>query len=343
VKADVIWAGELAAAPEEATRAEQLGADAMVVSEVAHDPFLPAALAGAATDRIQVITGIAVAFARNPMNVAVLASDLHRLTGGRFVLGLGSQIRPHVTRRFSMPWSAPVPRMREFIGAVRAIWAAWEDGGPLRVEGEHYRHTLMTPMFDHGPSPCGWPSIWLAGVGPAMTALAGEVADGFMAHGFTTESYLREVTIPQIERGLERGGRSRADIEVSVPAMTVVSDRSDVSLAAMRSTIAFYGSTPAYRPVLEHHGWGELGAELHACSQRGDWAAMGDLVDDEVVHTFATVGDVRSVGAELRRRFGDVVDRIQIGLHDDARSTLELVELLHAPGEPAGPDLVSAP
>jgi probable F420-dependent oxidoreductase len=326
VDVDVIWAGELADVVEGAERAERIGADGIVVSEVAHDPFLPAVLAARSTERIRVATGIAVAFARNPMTVAVTASDLQRLSGGRFVLGLGSQIKAHVTRRFSMPWSAPVPRMREFVAAVRAIWRAWEDGAPLAFDGDFYQHDLMTPMFSHGPSPCGWPPIVLAGVGPAMSALAGEVADGFMAHGFTTASYLHDVTLPQIERGLARDGRQRSELELSVPAMTVVAaDPDPGSLTAMRATIAFYGSTPAYRPVLDHHGWGALGDELHALSRRGEWAAMADLVDDEVLHTFAAVGDVATVADELHRRFGDVADRIQLGLGGDERASAELV------------------
>lgn len=312
---DVIVEGGLASTRDVAARAEALGCDGIMIPEVAHDPFLPAALAASATTRLRLATGIAVAFARNPMNVAVAASDLGRLSDGRFVLGLGSQIKPHITRRYSMPWSRPAARMREFVAAVRAIWTAWEDGTPLDFRGEFYQHTLMTPMFSHGPSPCGWPPIHLAAVGPVMTALAGEIADGLNTHGFTTDAYVRDVTLPELEAGLARGGRSRRDVEVSLPVMCAVVDGDDdPRLAAMRSTIAFYGSTPAYRPVLEHHGWGALGDELHRLSRAGEWQQMGTIVDDDVLHTFAVIGDVDAVARGVAARYGDLVDRIQLGM-----------------------------
>jgi probable F420-dependent oxidoreductase len=254
------------------------------------------------------------------MNAAVIANDINRLSNGRFILGLGSQIKPHITKRFSMPWSDPAARMREFVLAIRAIWESWNEGTTLAFRGDYYRHTLMTPMFDQGPSECGNPRVFVAAVGPGMTAVAGEVADGLMAHGFTTPSYLRDVTMVNLAKGLERSARSRTDVEVTIPIMSAVG-RDDVEiapkLAAVRQQLAFYGSTPAYRGVLEHHGWGDVGDELNRLSKQGQWVAMGDLITDEMLHQFAVVGDLDSVSAEIKQKFGGVVDRVQMGLSDD--------------------------
>src|SRR3974390_1624914 len=227
------------------------------------------------------------------MSMAVVANDLQSYSRGRFMLGLGSQIKPHIEKRYSMPWSHPAARMREYIGAMRAIWRAWDSGERLRFNGDFYTHTLMTPMFDPGPSPYGAPKVFLAAVGPRMTEVAGEVGDGLLAHGFTTERYMREVTMPAFERGLAASGRSRADVEGSYPAMIVTGlDDTEVkrAAAAVKAQLAFYGSTPAYAPVLELHGWGELHTELNRLSKRGDWATMATLIDDEVVDAFAVVG-----------------------------------------------------
>jgi probable F420-dependent oxidoreductase len=276
-------------------------------------------LGAAATERVDLITGIAVAFARNPMNAAVIANDINRLSNGRFILGLGSQIKPHITKRFSMPWSDPAARMREFVLAIRAIWESWNEGTPLAFRGDYYRHTLMTPMFDQGPSECGDPRIFVAAVGPAMTAVAGEVADGLMAHGFTTPSYLRDVTMVNLAKGLERSNRARSDVEVTIPIMSAVGrDEAEVApkLAAVRQQLAFYGSTPAYRGVLEHHGWGDVGDELNRLSKQGEWVAMGGLITDEMLREFAVVGDLESVSAEIKQKFGGLVDRVQMGLSD---------------------------
>ena len=318
MKIDVICNGELATAADAGRSAENGGYDAALFPEIAHDPFLPVALAAQATERVELFTGIAVAFARNPMSVAVTANDLHRLSGGRFVLGLGSQIKPHITKRFSMPWSHPAARMREYVMALRAIWASWEDGTPLDFRGDFYTHTLMTPMFDQGPSEHGPPKVFVAAVGPAMTRVAGEVADGLMAHGFTTPAYFRDVTMAHLADGLAAAGRSRADVEVTVPLMMVVDgpDR-EKSLQATRMQLGFYGSTPAYRPVLEHHGWGDLGDELNRLSKAGDWVAMGEAIDDEVLETFAIVADRDDIAAAVRERFGGLVDRVQTGVDPD--------------------------
>src|SRR5271166_1513727 len=206
-----------AAVVDRAREAEAAGYDGLWSAETSHDPFLPLVLAAEHTERIQVGTGIAVAFARNPMTLATTANDLHTMARGRFMLGLGSKIKPHIEKRFSMPWSHPAPRMRELILAVRAIWASWAEGTRLAFRGEFYRHTLMTPMFDPGPNPYGNPPVFLAAVGTRMTEVAGEVADGLLAHAFTTERYLREVSLPALERGLAASGRTRSAVEVSLP------------------------------------------------------------------------------------------------------------------------------
>jgi probable F420-dependent oxidoreductase len=239
------------------------------------------------------------------------------MSQGRFILGLGSQIKAHITRRFSMPWGKPAPQMREYILALRAIWAAWNEGQPLDVQGEYYRHTLMTAMFRPEPNPYGPPKVYLAAVGTAMTKVAGEVADGLVVHGFTTERYLREVTLPALADGAARAGRSRDDIEVTCPGFVVLDDGADVTarITAVRRQIAFYGSTPAYRPVLALHGWGELADRLHALSvskDEGRWAAMGELIDDDVLRAFAVIAAPREAGAELKRRYGDIVDRVTV-------------------------------
>jgi len=300
---------------DSARLAERVGYDGIWSAETMHDPFLPLMLAAEHTERIELGTGIAVAFARNPMNLAMVANDLQTVSQGRFLLGLGSQIKPHIEKRFSMPWSHPAPRMRELIRAIRAIWASWSDGSRLAFRGEFYRHTLMTPMFDPGPNPFGNPRIFLAAVGEKMTEVAGEVADGMLAHGFTTERYLREITVPALERGASTVGKGRVDLEISYPGLVVTGeDEAGFAAAAkaVKTQLAFYGSTPAYRPVLELHGWGDLQTELNTLSKRGRWDEMAELIDDEVLNTFAVVGELDDIASEVLRRFDGLVDRFNI-------------------------------
>ena len=296
----------------QAVKAEESGYDGVWSAETNHDPFLPIAVGAAATEKLEFGTGIAVAFARNPMTLAVLANDLQLLTKGRFMLGMGSQIKPHITKRFSMPWSHPAPRMRELILAIRAIWNTWATGEPLAFRGEFYTHTLMTPFFDPGPNPYGNPKILLAAVGELMTEVAGEVGDGFLVHGFSTERYLREVSLPALERGAAKGGKTRLDLTVSYPGFVVTGpDEQSMEAAAkgVREQIAFYGSTPAYRPVLELHGWGDLQPELNTLSKRGEWVKMGELINDDILNAFAVVAPLDQVAAEVRNRFEGLVDR----------------------------------
>lgn len=302
-----------ATAGRDAAAAEDAGYDGWFASEVTHDPFITLALAADATDTIELGTAIAVAFARNPMDVAYSANDLQVLSDGRFALGLGSQIKPHIEKRFSAEWSHPAPRMREFILALRSIWAAWNDGEKLDFRGEFYRHTLMTPFFAPEPHEHGAPTVQLAAVGELMTKVAGEVADGVLCHAFTTERYLREVTLPALERGVEEAGRTSGCVEVSLGVFVVTGNDDEGRQAtadAARGQVAFYGSTPAYRKVLELHGWGGLHEELHALSRQGKWQEMAASIDDDVLDAFAVVADPGDVGRVVRERFGDVVDRV---------------------------------
>jgi len=303
---------DLASVPARAKALEDLGVDGVISAEISSDPFLPLALAAEHTSRVRLETSIAVAFARSPMNLAQIGHDLNAFSKGRFTLGLGSQIKPHITRRFSMPWSKPAARMRELILAMRAIWDCWYEGKPLDFRGEFYQHTLMTPMFTPQNCEHGAPRVWLAAVGPRMTEVAGEVADGVIAHAFTTEKYMREVTLPALETGLARSGRSRDQFEVVCPVFTVTgadAEQRARNKAAICKQIAFYGSTPAYRPVLEAHGWGDLQDELTRLSKMGKWDEMGALVTDEILDAFAVVGTPDEVVEGLRARYGDLVDR----------------------------------
>lgn len=304
---------DLRRAADAARHAEAAGYDGVWSAETSADPFLPLLLAAEHTERVEIGTGIAVAFARSPMTTAQSAHNLHTYSGGRFLLGLGSQIKPHIEKRFSMPWSHPAARMREFILAMRAIWDCWDNGAKLDFRGEFYQHTLMTPFFTPPPSEHGAPKVFLAAVGEMMTEVAGEVADGMLVHPLTTERYLREVTIPAIERGAAKAGAARADRQLSLPAFIVTGrDEAEMKAAsdAVRAQVAFYGSTPAYRGVLELHGWGELQTELNGLSKQGQWQAMGEAIDDDVLDAFAVVAEPDNVPGELRKRFDGLVDRL---------------------------------
>src|ERR1700691_6131552 len=261
---------------------EDAGFDGAWAPEVGHDPLLILAGAAPATTRLQLGTGIVVAFGRSPMITATMANDVQVLSEGRLLLGLGSQIKPHIEKRYSMPWSHPAARMREYILAMRAIWANWNEGEKLFFRGEFYRHTLMTPFFSPAPHEYGPTKIFLAAVGELMTEVAGEVADGLLIHPFTTERYLREVTMPALERGLAKSGRELADFPISFSGLIATGDSDEAledAIRRVRGQIAFYGSTPAYRGVLELHGWGDLQSELNTLSKSGEWERMGELID----------------------------------------------------------------
>lgn len=296
----------------QAEELEALGYSGILTAETAHDPFFPLLVAAQHTQKIELMTSIAVAFARTPMVMANIGHDLNSASKGRFILGLGSQIKPHITKRFSMPWSNPAPRMREFILAMRAIWASWHEGLPLEFTGKYYTHTLMTPFFTPTDNEYGAPRVFLAAVGPLMTEVAGEVADGVIIHAFSTEKYIRETTLPAVERGLAKAGKSRKDFEISYPVF-VVTGANEKELAdakvATRKQIAFYGSTPAYRPVLESIGVGELQDELNKMSKQGRWDEMGSLITDDILNAFAVVGEPQTIARQIKSRYGDIIDR----------------------------------
>ncbi len=311
--------GALQAAPA----FEAAGYNAMWTAESDHDPFLPLAVAADHTQRIELGTSIAVAFARSSMTLANLAWDLQEFSNGRFLLGLGTQIEAHITRRFSMPWTQPAKRMREQVLAVRAIWDTWLNGSKLDFRGDFFNHTLMTPFFtpsNETIAKVGLPKVFLAGVGPRMTEVAGEVCDGFICHGFTTEKYLREVTLPALARGRALAGKTLAGFEIVGPSFVVTGSNDEEIAAATAKTrqqLGFYASTPAYRGVLEHHGWADLGAELHQRTVAGEWAKLGDSINDEVLNTFAVVGHIDTIADQLQARYGDVVSRVRLAMPND--------------------------
>ena len=325
-----MMSGDLGDEKAEAAAAQAAGFDGLYSFELKHDPFLLAARAAEGAPGLDFGTSIAVAFARSPMTVAYSAWDLQALTGGRFELGLGSQVKAHIERRFSMPWSRPAARMREYVLALRAIWQSWQDGGKLDFDGEFYRHTLMTPMFSPGPLSSGPPRVLIAAVGEAMTQVAGEVADGLIAHSFTTRRYLREVTLPTVRAGMARAGRAEEGFDL-VYAPFVVTGTDEESMAASaavaRERIAFYASTPSYRGVLELHGWGDLQTSLNALARQGKWAEMGGLIDDEMLATFAVVAPLDELPAAYARWNDGLADRTSFtppaGM--EAEATRELV------------------
>jgi probable F420-dependent oxidoreductase len=326
--------GSLDQAKERSRAAEQAGYDGLWTGEVNADPFLSLAVAAGETRRVDLGTQIAVALARSPMTVAYTANDLQRQSKGRFFLGLGSQVKAHITRRFSMPWHSPAPQMREYVLALRAIWSSWQDGTPLQFEGEYYQHTLMTPNFVPPPHEYGLPRVVVAGVGESMTCVAGEVADGFVCHGFTTARWIRERSIPAIEEGLRRGGRTMDGFDVSCAVFLVTGTDQEIEarIPAIRAQIAFYASTQAYRGVLELDGWGALGQELTVLSKEGRWADMSTLIDDDILNAFAVVAPPDEVPGHIRDRYGGLLTRMWFTppASMDVESVGRLIGKLHA-------------
>lgn len=309
--------GALADVADMARGAEASGFDGVSFSEVTSDPILHLTIAAGVTTRVDLLTNIVVAFARTPMTLAVQGRALQDYSGGRLSLGLGSQIKPHIEKRFSMPWSTPAPRMAEFVCAMRAIWESWATGEKLDFRGDFYTHTLMTPMFTP-PTEQLAPEVLLAAVGEKMTETAGRVADGILLHPFTTDRYVREVTLPALARGRRAPGAPTGDPEIIASGFLVTGHTEEemaASKTAVRRQIAFYSSTPAYRPVLDLHGLGDLGDELNRLSKTADdnrWATMGTLIDDEMLGLFAVEGAPAEAAKALYDRSGDVATRYTI-------------------------------
>lgn len=288
--------------------ADELGFSGIVSSETKHDGFIPLALAADATERLDLLTSVAIAFSRSPMETAQTAWDLQSLSNGRFVLGLGTQVKAHITRRFSMPWDKPVARMRDYILAVRAIWGTFQNDSPLKYEGEFYQHTLMTPFFNPGPVEHPKIPIYIAGVNTNLARLAGEVCDGFHVHPFHSPDYLREIIHPAIAEGAAMAGRDPESVELAVPVFVITGQderQLEEQRTAMRQQTAFYASTPTYRTVLDVHGWGGVGEELSGLAREKRWGEMPGLITDEMLRAFAVEGEPGEIGSKLRERYGD--------------------------------------
>lgn len=306
----------LADVPQLAAAAERIGFDALWTSETKHDPFLPLGLVAEHSQRLHFGTAIAVAFARSPGNLAYTAWDLAAASAGRFILGLGTQVRPHIERRFGMPWpESPVGKLRETIAALRAYWRTWQHGEKLNQRGEYFKLSLMTPFFNPGPINHPEIPIYIAGVNTGLCRLAGETVDGLHGHPLHTARYLQEVVRPAVDDGAEAAGRDPADVQLSVTAF-VVGDEQEAQ--HVRSQIAFYASTPSYRSVFELHGWGEVAEELSALARRGQWEAMADQIDDEMLSTLAVVAGEDELGGALRDRYQGLVDRLNLYLPFEA-------------------------
>jgi len=313
VKLDVaMLTHDLTSVPDYARKVEALGFDALWSAETQHDPFLPLAVAATVTSRIRLGTSIAVAFPRSPMVVAHIAWDLAKASNGRFILGLGSQVKGHNERRFSVKWEAPAPRMREVVLALRAIWDTWQNGTKLAFKGQHYRFDLMTPFFNPGPIQHPKIPVYIAGVNELMCRIAGEVCEGLHVHPFNSPKYLREYVQPAVNAGLAVAGRTRADFTYTTSSFVVVGD-TEQELAANRQSvkqqIAFYASTRTYEPVLAVHGWQDIIPQLHRKSVEGDWKGMADLITDEMLDTYAVTGTYDTIGAQLKKRYEGLLDR----------------------------------
>ncbi len=332
MKVDAGIGTDLHKVPGQVAAIEKAGYDGVRTAEMNHDPFFPLLLAAEHSDKLEIITSIAVAFARSPMILANIGHDLNAYSKGRFTLGLGSQIKPHITKRFSMQWGAPAAQMRELVLAMRAIWANWYEGKPLEFVGEYYRHTLMTPAFTPENRDYGAPKVILAAVGPHMTEVAGEVADGMIIHPFSTLPYIESVTLPAIERGLKKSGRSRKDFEISYSCFVVTGrteEEFEAAKKASKERIAFYGSTPAYKGVLEAIGVGELQSELNAMSKQGRWKEMGTLITDDVLDAFGVVGEPKEIAQQMLSRYGTFTDRTSASfpVADDAQRSAIIAQL----------------
>lgn len=296
-----------------ARAAEEMGFDALWTAEAQHEPFMPLAVAATATKKIKLGTAIAVAFPRSPIIFAHAAWDLQANSNGRFILGLGTQVKGHNERRFSVKWEAPGRKLREVILALRAIWDCWQNGTPLNFTGEFYNFTLMTPFFSPGSIEHPKIPIYIAGVNPYMCRLAGELCEGFHAHPFHSTKYLKETVIPNIEKGAAKAGRSRKDVEISASAFVVMGD-SQKEIEAIkdraRMQIAFYASTRTYKPVLDAHGWGETCLRLNEKAAKGDWDGMAKEITDEMLEEFAVTGSPEEIPAKLKAKYDGLLDRL---------------------------------
>ena len=303
---------DLKTIPDYARRVEALGFDCLWSSETQHDPFLPLAVAATVTERIKLGTAIAVAFPRSPMITAHIAWDLQKASNGRLLLGLGSQVKGHNERRFSVKFESPGPKLREIVLALRAIWDCWQNGAKLNFKGEFYRFDLMTPFFNPGPIAHPTIPVMISGVNEYMCRVAGEVCDGLHVHPFNSPKYLRESVHPWVEEGMRKSGRKRQDFTYTTSTFVVVGDTEEEltkNTQAVKQQIAFYGSTRTYEPVLAAHGWQDVIPHLHRKSVEGDWKGMADLITDEMVSTYAITGTYATIGKQIQERYAGLLDR----------------------------------
>ena len=320
MKFDMALSADLDGVREQAQAYEAMGVDGVFTFEGQRDVFFPLVAAAEHTG-LDLYTNVAIALPRSPMHLAYQSFDLHRLSGGKFALGLGSQIKPHITKRYSAVWDRPVAQMRELMAATRAIFACWQDGERLDFRGDYYTFTLSIPTFEPGALEWGPPPIWAGALGPKMTQMVAETADGILLHPFCSELFLRTKTMPAVEAGLTAAGRNTDDFTFGVGVIVgLYGDDADEAEAyavekRCRANLGFYGSTPAYRVVLDAHGWGELQDELNRLTKEGRWDAIGDVWDDEMVHTLSVQGTPSEAAAEIKSRFGGLADRIHLSLH----------------------------
>ncbi len=315
MKIDGPFYAQLAGAVDEARRLAEIGYDGVYTLEGSWDPFYPLVLAAEHAPHLDIATGIAVAFPRNPMHLAYQAWDLQRFSNGKFLLGIGSQIKTHIEKRFGVPFSPPAARMRDYILALKAIFDCWQNGAPMDYRGEYYQHTLMTPMFNAGPLEVGPPPVLLGALGPLMTEVAGEVADGLIVHPFNSMPFLTGHALPAVERGLAKSGRERSAFTLQINAIVVTGEDEQAMAAARKSVrdlLGFYASTPAYRPPMDAVGYGDLQPELNRLSKAGQWEELGKQIDDTFLEAFATIGEPGEIAAKLRQRYGEHADRLAI-------------------------------
>ena len=315
MKIDGPFYAQLGEAAEEAKRLAAIGYDGIYTREGSWDPFLPLTLVSEHAPDMGIATGIAVAFPRNPLHLAYQAWDLQRFSQGKFLLGIGSQVKAHIEKRFGTDFSPPASRMRDYILAVKAIFDCWQNGTRLNYEGRFYTHTLMTPMFNPGPNDFGPPPIMLGALGPKMTEVAGEVADGLIVHPFNSRAFIEEQALPAVHRGLEKASRDRSDFILQVNAIVITGDSEATRAAAkdsVKQLLGFYASTPAYRPPMEAVGYGDIQPELNQLSKEGRWDELADFIDDDFVDAFCTSGKPEEIAGLLKERYGQHADRLAI-------------------------------
>jgi probable F420-dependent oxidoreductase len=302
-------------AAEEEKRLAAIGYDGVYTLEGSWDPFLPLAIASEHAPQLDIATAIAVAFPRNPSHIAYQAWDLQTFSKGKFSLGIGSQIQAHIEKRFGLEFNPPAARMREYILAVKAFFDCWQNGSRLDFQGKYYRHTLMTPMFNPGPNPYGIPPIMLGALGPRMTEVAGEVADGLIVHPFNSMPFLEEKALPAVQRGLEKSGRTLDDFTLQVNAIIITGETEEEYLAAeasVKGLLGFYASTPAYKPPMDAVGLGDLQAKMNALSKAGKWDELGNYVDEHFINAFCTCGKPEEIATKLKKKYSAYADRLAI-------------------------------